>query len=74
VLCGATSEKIQKVLDAVGYTAYTRVSDFEEAVKTASSLAEAGDCVVLSPAAASFDMFKNFAVRGETFKKLVQEL
>jgi UDP-N-acetylmuramoylalanine--D-glutamate ligase len=30
--------------------------------------------VVLSPAAASFDMFKNFAVRGETFKKLVQEL
>jgi UDP-N-acetylmuramoylalanine--D-glutamate ligase len=74
VLCGATSEKIQKVLDGVGYTAYTRVSDFEEAVKTASSLAEAGDCVVLSPAAASFDMFKNFAVRGETFKKLVQEL
>jgi UDP-N-acetylmuramoylalanine--D-glutamate ligase len=74
VLCGATSEKIQKVLDAVGYTAYTRVSDFEEAVKTASFLAEAGDCVVLSPAAASFDMFKNFAVRGETFKKLVQEL
>lgn len=74
VLCGATSEKIQKVLDAVGYTAYTRVSDFEEAVKTASSLAEEGDCVVLSPAAASFDMFKNFAVRGETFKKLVQEL
>jgi UDP-N-acetylmuramoylalanine--D-glutamate ligase len=74
VLCGATSEKIQKVLDAVGYTAYTRVSDFEEAVKTASFLAEEGDCVVLSPAAASFDMFKNFAVRGETFKKLVQEL
>ena len=74
VLCGATSEKIQKVLDAVGYTAYTRVSDFEEAVKTASFMAEAGDCVVLSPAAASFDMFKNFAVRGETFKKLVQEL
>lgn len=74
VLCGATSEKIQKVLDAVGYTAYTRVSDFEEAVKTASSLADEGDCVVLSPAAASFDMFKNFAVRGETFKKLVQEL
>ena len=46
----------------------------EEAVKTASSLAEAGDCVVLSPAAASFDMFKNFAVRGETFKKIVKEL
>ncbi len=74
VLCGATSEKIEKVLTDVGYTAFTRVESFEGAVKLASEKASPGDCVVLSPAAASFDMFKNFAVRGETFKKLVQEL
>lgn len=74
VLCGATSEKIASVLDAVGYTEYTLVTDFEEAVKLASSKAVVGDAVVLSPAAASFDMFKNFAVRGETFKRIVNAL
>jgi UDP-N-acetylmuramoylalanine--D-glutamate ligase len=74
VLCGATSEKIASVLDAVGYTEYTLVTDFEEAVKLASSKAVAGDAVVLSPAAASFDMFKNFAVRGETFKRIVNDM
>ena len=74
VLCGATSEKIASVLDSVGYTEYTLVKDFEEAVRLADSKAEAGDAVVLSPAAASFDMFKNFAVRGETFKRIVSEL
>ena len=74
ILCGATSEKIEKVLTDAGYTAFTRVEKFEDAVKLASQKAVPGDCVVLSPAAASFDMFKNFAVRGETFKKLVREL
>lgn len=74
VLCGATAEKIEAVLQNVGYTSYTRATDFAEAVHLASSLAESGDCVVLSPAAASFDMFRNFAVRGETFKQLVSEL
>ncbi len=74
VLCGATSGKIASVLDDVGYTEYTLVTDFEEAVKLAASKAVAGDAVVLSPAAASFDMFKNFAVRGETFKRIVHTL
>ncbi len=74
VLCGATSNKIATVLDSVGYTEYTMVPDFEEAVKIAASKASAGDAVVLSPAAASFDMFKNFAVRGETFKRIVNAL
>lgn len=74
VLCGATAEKIEAVLQNVGYTDYTRTDDFAQAVQVASSHAERGDCVVLSPAAASFDMFANFAQRGETFKKLVNEL
>ena len=74
VLCGATAQKIEAVLNSVGYTDYTRVDDFTQAVRLASELAERGDCVVLSPAAASFDMFVNFAKRGETFKQLVNEL
>ncbi len=74
VLCGATAQKIEAVLQSIGYTDYTRVDDFAQAVQVAAEHAERGDCVVLSPAAASFDMFVNFAQRGETFKQLVMKL
>lgn len=47
---------------------------FDEAVKTAASVAAEGDAVLLSPACASFDAFKNFEERGERFKALVNEL
>ena len=74
VLCGATAEKIEEVLLSVGYKNYVRETDFEKAVLTAVQMAEPGDCIVLSPAAASFDMFKNFAERGETFRRIVMNL
>lgn len=74
VLCGATADGIEKVLRSVGYANYVRETDFETAVRTAAQMAEPGDCVVLSPAAASFDMFKNFAERGETFRRIVLSL
>ena len=45
-----------------------------EAVHMAFHFAEKGDVVLLSPACASFDLFKNFADRGNQFKKLVNEL
>ena len=45
-----------------------------EAVQIASKYAEMGDCVLLSPACASFDLFKNYEDRGEQFKKAVLEL
>ena len=48
--------------------------DFASAVKAAAADAQAGDVVLMSPASAAFDQFKNFMVRGETFKKLVMEL
>ena len=46
----------------------------EEAVKTASRLAEKGDVVLLSPCCASFDLFKNYEDRGEQFKRAVRKL
>ncbi len=48
--------------------------DFENAVRAASAAAESGDIVILSPASTSFDRFKNFAERGEVFKKIVYSL
>lgn len=74
VLCGATASKIAAVLDNIGYTDYKIVCDFEEAIKTAALKATKGDNVVLSPASASFDMFKNFEERGNLFKKIVNSL
>ncbi|MBE6682810.1 MAG: UDP-N-acetylmuramoyl-L-alanine--D-glutamate ligase [Ruminococcaceae bacterium] len=74
VLCGATAPKIAKVFDSVGYTAYTITNDFNEAVDIAYKNATAGDNVVLTPASASFDMFGNFAERGNTFKQIVNSL
>ena len=74
VLIGATAEKIEQVLKHNGYTAFYRVSSMSEAVKKAACIAESGDCVVLSPAAASFDMFVNYADRGNIYKALVKQL
>lgn len=45
-----------------------------DAVKRAYMSAKTGDCIVLSPASTSFDMFKNFEQRGNLFKKAVNEL
>jgi UDP-N-acetylmuramoylalanine--D-glutamate ligase len=46
----------------------------EEAVASARGEAVPGDIVILSPACASFDMFKNFEVRGNRFKEIVNKL
>ena len=46
----------------------------EDAVKAAKQVAKENQVVLFSPASASFDMFKNFADRGEQFKKLVEIL
>ena len=48
--------------------------DFGEAVKLACTTAQEGDIVLLSPACASFDQFKNFEERGERFSALVRAL
>ncbi len=50
------------------------VADMKSAVDTASQLAEMGDVVLLSPACASFDLFKNYEDRGEQFRKAVEKI
>lgn len=74
VLCGATASKIASVLDAVGYDKYEVVNNFESAVSVAAEHSESGDNIVLSPASASFDMFRNFEERGNRFKSIVNSL
>ena len=55
-------------------TPFHRVSSLPDAVRLSRSLARAGDLVLLSPACASLDMFKNFEARGREFESCVREL
>ncbi len=75
VLVGATSAKIKSALTSYdGYNGSPEIIEadsFESAVNSARYAAKSGDTVILSPAAASFDMFKNFEERGKIFKKIV---
>ena len=78
-LGGATGEKIrQAVISCPEYDSQKlEIMDcgsFEPAVRAAAAAAKAGDVVLMSPASAAFDQFKNFMVRGEYYKKLVKEL
>lgn len=75
-LCGATAGKIRAAVEQTGMEQpeITDCGDFESAVRCAAAAARAGDIVLMSPASASFDQFKNFMVRGECFKKIVKEL
>lgn len=75
ICIGATGKKIAAAARAVeGTPEILEIDDFYEAIRTAASRAEAGDVVLLSPASAAFDKFKNFMVRGAEFKKTVMEL
>ena len=78
-LCGATAEKIKAaVLAAEGYDEEKlpifMMDDFTKTVYAAREYAETGDIILLSPACAAFDQFKNFAERGRFFKKIVSEM
>ncbi len=76
-LTGATSEKIAYAVKASRY--YTEdfkmfiIDDFKQAVLAAADYAKDGDIVLLSPACAAFDKFKNFMERGKYFKQIVME-
>ena len=72
VLMGRDADLIDQAL--AGCVPTYRAQDMQEAVRIAASLAEPGDAVLLSPACASLDQYKNYQERGEKFAKAVQEL
>ena len=74
ILMGATANAIESAIRSHSSLPITRVANMEEAVSTAASIATEGDIVFMSPASASFDMYKNFEVRGNHFRSLVLEL
>ena len=74
LLMGQTKENIAAACDKAGFSAYRFVESMEEAVKIAYENADDGDCVLLSPACASWGMFKCYQERGDVFKKCVREL
>lgn len=74
IVYGETADKLYTTAMAMGFNAVKRVKDLEEAVAAATALAEPGDSVLLSPACASWDMYKNFEERGRHFKNIVGNL
>ena len=72
ILFGEARETIRQSLGAETETVIA--ASFEEAVARAAQGACAGDTVLLSPACASFDMFRDYADRGERFRSLVESL
>ena len=74
VLIGVTKEKIADCAKRHGFTDYVFADSLEEAVNICYDNAVSGDAVLLSPACASWDMFKSYEERGRIFKDLVRNL
>jgi UDP-N-acetylmuramoylalanine--D-glutamate ligase len=72
VLIGRDGPVIAKALDGAVPISYA--TDMLDAVSQAQGLAHPGDCVLLSPACASFDMFENYVARGNAFERAVKRL
>lgn len=76
-LCGATAPKIKEAIVNASSTEKPEIfmfDNFKEAVEAAKKYSKSGDKVILTPASASFDMFKNFDERGKYFKEIVHAL
>ena len=78
-LNGATADKVRAAIEAApqykpGCPELIDCVDFTDAVMKSAADAKPGDVVLMSPACAAFDQFKNFMVRGKYFKKLIMEL
>lgn len=72
ILIGLMAERIDNSIVNRHLSIIRNLSNMEAIVKKASDIATSGDVVLLSPAAASFDMFKNYKDRGEQFKASVK--
>ena len=74
VLFGESADKLADALAAAGSLQVFRVETLEEAVEAASTVAQPGDTVLLSPACTSYDAYENFEQRGDHFRALVARL
>jgi UDP-N-acetylmuramoylalanine--D-glutamate ligase len=74
VLIGQTAEKIAKACDDINFSDYCFAESLEEAVKLCADSAQDGDCCLLSPACASWGMFKCYQQRGDMFKEYVNAI
>lgn len=74
VILGECKAEIKDAVSKTGFTAIYDAKDFDEAVRIAARMSETGQIVLLSPACASWDMFKDFEERGERFKEVVSSL
>lgn len=74
VLIGETAEQIAEAARKKGFLNLTFADSLQEAVRLAAGVAAEGDAVLLSPACASWDMFKSYEQRGELFKEYVMSL
>ncbi len=72
LLLGEDASRLQQAWQ--GATRIERVRDMQQAVQRAHEVACSGDCVLLAPACASFDMYPKFEARGDDFARLVKEL
>ena len=73
VILGESAARVKRAADQAGVS-YLDASDIRDATRKAFSVAEPGDVVLLSPANASWDMYKNFEVRGDEFLAVFKEL
>lgn len=74
VLIGQTRDKISRCAAEHGFHDIMYAEDMKEAVQVCASYADSGDCVLLSPACASWGMFQDYEERGRIFKECVREL
>ncbi len=74
VLIGRSAPDIERAARAAGYETVYRAGTLPDAVTQAAALAQPGDTVLLAPACASFDMFRDFEDRGDQFKAAIREM
>jgi len=72
ILIGQTTHKIIATCNQHGFSSYSTADSMQQAVKKAKRIAMPGQVVLLSPACASFGMFKDFEERGNVFKQVVE--